>query len=165
MNPDGAPPGYRLCVGIMLFNREGLVFAGQRRDIEDAAWQMPQGGIDSGEPPRDAALRELDEEVGTDKVEIVAESKTWLTYDFPSPLKNRAWGGKFTGQAQRWFLMRFTGDDTDIDIDASDHAEFSAWRWMPLEDLVGEIIPFKRPVYRQIAAEFGPIIRDVSASG
>ena len=164
MIAEGPPPGYRPCVGMTLFNREGLVFAGQRLDIGEAAWQMPQGGIEDGELPRDAAFRELAEEVGTSKAEIIAESESWLTYEFPVELRRQAWGGRFAGQAQRWFLMRFTGDDSDIDIAASDATEFAAWRWMRLEDLVREIVPFKRPVYDQIAAEFGAVIRDASGS-
>jgi len=159
------PPGYRPCVGMMLFNRDGLVFAGRRRDIGEAAWQMPQGGIDAGEMPRDAALRELAEEVGTDEVEIVAEAEGWLNYEFPDELRHRAWGGRFAGQAQRWFLMRFTGGDSDIDIAASKPAEFEAWRWMPLDELVRGIVAFKRPVYDRVAAEFGPAIRGASDQG
>ncbi len=156
------PPDYRPCVGVMLFNRDGLVFAGRRRDIGDAAWQMPQGGIDAGETPRDAALRELAEEAGTDQVEIVAESEGWLTYEFPDELRDRVWGGRYAGQTQRWFLMRFTGEDSDIDVAASEPAEFGAWRWMRLDDLVRGIVAFKRPVYDRIAAEFGAAIRRTS---
>ncbi len=156
------PPDYRPCVGVMLFNRHGLVFAGRRRDIGVEAWQMPQGGIESGETPRDAALRELAEEAGTDQVEIVAESEGWLTYEFPDELRNRVWGGRYAGQTQRWFLMRFTGEDSDIDVAASEPAEFAAWRWMRLDDLVRGIVAFKRPVYDRIAAEFGAAIRRAS---
>lgn len=157
----GDPPlGYRPCVGVMLFNRQGLVFAGRRGDVGVEAWQMPQGGIDAGETPRDAALRELAEEAGTDKVEIVARSEGWLTYEFPGELRHRAWGGRYAGQAQLWFLMRFTGDDSDIDIAASRPAEFEAWRWMRLDALVRGIVAFKRPVYDRVAAEFGAAIKD-----
>ena len=153
-------PDYRPCAGVMLFNRLGLVFAGRRRDIDVAVWQMPQGGIDVGESPRDAALRELVEEAGTDKVEIVAESKGWLTYEFPDELRNRVWGGRYAGQAQRWFLMRFTGKDSDIYIAASEPSEFVAWQWMRLDELVHGIVAFKRSVYYCIAAEFDAAIRN-----
>jgi putative (di)nucleoside polyphosphate hydrolase len=160
--PDRAPAGYRPCVGLMLVNRDGLVFAGLRRDVGGAAWQMPQGGIDPGETPREAALRELVEEVGTDKVEIVAASGDWLTYDLPDTIRAKAWGGRYVGQAQRWFVMRFTGADSDIDIASSDPAEFTAWQWMPLDDLVRDIVAFKRPVYDRIASEFRDAIEAVS---
>ncbi len=162
MTANDPPPGFRPCAGVMLFNRDGLVFAGRRRDIGVEAWQMPQGGIDAGEIPRDAALRELAEEAGTGKVEIVAESEDWLTYEFPDELRGRAWGGRYAGQAQRWFLMRFTGEDSDIDIAATEPSEFAAWQWMRLDDLVDGIVPFKRPVYDRIAAEFGAVIRRAS---
>ncbi len=159
MTAPDPPPGYRACVGIMLFNRESLVFAGRRGDVAPAAWQMPQGGIDAGETPSDAARRELGEEIGTDKVEIVARSEGWLTYDFPDEPRGRVWDGRYAGQAQRWFLMRFVGEDSDIDLGASATPEFSAWRWMLLDDLVRGIVAFKRPVYDHIAAEFGALIR------
>ena len=162
MMADDPPPNYRPCVGVMLFNRHGLVFAGRRRDIGVEAWQMPQGGIDPGETPRHAALRELAEEAGTDKVEIVAESEGWLTYEFPDELRNRVWGGRYAGQVQRWYLMRFTGEDSDIDVAASEPSEFAAWRWMRLDDLVRGIVAFKRPVYDRIAAEFRAEIRRAS---
>ena len=162
MTAHDPPPDYRPCAGVMLFNRHGLVFAGWRRDIHVEAWQMPQGGIDAGEMPRDAALRELAEEAGTDKAEIVAESEGWLTYEFPDELRNRAWGGRYVGQAQRWFLMRFTGEDSDINIAASVPSEFTACQWMRLDDLVHGIVAFKRPVYDHIAAEFGAAIMSAS---
>ncbi len=162
MTTPDPPPGYRACVGMMLFNRDGLVFAGRRRDTGGAAWQMPQGGIDGGETPRGAALRELAEEVGTDRVEIVAECEGWLTYEFPDALRHRLWGGRYVGQAQRWFLLRFTGEDSDIDVAASKTPEFAAWRWMRLDDLVRGIVAFKRPVYDRIAAEFRGAIRPAS---
>lgn len=159
MTARDPPPGYRACVGMMLFNRDGLVFAGRRSDVATASWQMPQGGIDAGETPRDAALRELAEEVGTDKVEIVAQSAGWLTYEFPDELRGRAWGGRYAGQAQRWFVMRFTGEDSDIDLAASPTPEFASWRWMALDDVVRGIVAFKRPVYDRVAAELGAAIR------
>ena len=153
------PPDYRPCAGVTLFNRHGLVFAGRRRDIEVEVWQMPQGGIDVGEAPCAAALRELAEEAGTDKVEIVAESEGWLTYEFPERLRYRVWDGRYVGQAQRWFLMRFLGEDSDIDIAASEPSEFAAWQWMRLDELVHGIVPFKKLVYNCIAAKFDAEIR------
>ena len=154
------PSGYRPCAGVMLFNRHGLVFAGRRRDIDVEVWQMPQGGIDVGEAPRAAAMRELTEEAGTNKVQIVAESEGWLTYEFPDELRNRVWGGRYAGQAQRWFLMRFTGEDSDIDIAASEPSEFAAWQWMRLDELVHGIVAFKKSVYICIAAKFDAAIRN-----
>ncbi len=159
---DAPPPGYRACVGLMLINRDRLVFAGARSDSGGAAWQMPQGGIDAGETPRQAALRELVEEVGTDKVAIIAESEGWLTYDLPAAMRPGRWGGRYVGQAQRWYLMRFTGADSDIDIAAFETPEFSAWRWMRLDDLVRGIVAFKRPVYERVAREFRGAIGSMS---
>ena len=159
MTASDPPPGYRACVGVMLFNRDRLVFAGRRGDVAAAAWQMPQGGIDDGETPSEAALRELAEEIGTDKAEIVAQAEGWLTYEYPDELRGRAWGGRYAGQAQRWFVMRFVGEDSDIDLTASPTPEFTAWRWMRLDDLVRGIVAFKRPVYDRVAAELGGMIR------
>jgi putative (di)nucleoside polyphosphate hydrolase len=119
---------------------------------------MPQGGIDAGETPREAALRELGEEIGTTKAEILFESTQWLTYDLPPDLAKRSWGGKWRGQAQRWFAMRFTGVDADIRIDGP-HPEFSTWRWVARTALVAGIVPFKRPVYEALLAEFEPRLR------
>ena len=146
-------PRYRRGVGIMLLNRDGKVFVGRRIDQEEEAWQMPQGGIDRGETPRDAAFRELREEAGTDKAEIVAESKGWLTYDLPGALRGRLWRGRYIGQKQKWFAMRFQGRDEDIDL-ATHHPEFSAWRWVGHDQLVTLIVPFKRALYRDVLAEF-----------
>jgi putative (di)nucleoside polyphosphate hydrolase len=152
----GAPPGYRPCVGLMLLNRDGLVFVGRRDDTPDA-WQMPQGGIDAGETPREAAMRELREEIGTDRAEILAESRAWLRYDLPEELRGRLWGGGYVGQAQKWFALRFLGGDDDIDLDAH-HREFAAWRWVPLDDLTRLIVPFKRAVYDAVVEEFRPVV-------
>lgn len=150
---------YRPCVGVMLMNRDGRVFVGQRRDRFTEAWQMPQGGIDKGEDPRDAALRELWEETGVtaDLVQVVAETADWLPYDLPHDVVPNIWGGKYRGQKQKWFLMRFLGTDDQVDIETKD-LEFSAWRWQDKEDLVDRIVPFKRAVYAQVLQEFGPRI-------
>jgi putative (di)nucleoside polyphosphate hydrolase len=144
---------YRPNVGIMLVNPEGKVFVGKRIDTVGEHWQMPQGGIDEGEAPREAALRELREEVGTDRAEILAESKGWLRYDVPTAVAGKLWRGRWKGQRQKWFLMRFTGRDDDIDLEAH-HPEFVAWRWVEPEHLPELIVPFKRQTYRDVLAEF-----------
>lgn len=146
---------YRPCVGVMLVNAAGHVFVGQRRDRDQDAWQMPQGGVDAGEEARAAALRELWEETGVTaaKVTVEAESAGWLPYDLPHDLVPRIWKGRYRGQAQKWFLMRFQGVDGDIDI-ATEHPEFSEWRWLPAGELVASIVPFKRAVYEAVLAEF-----------
>lgn len=143
----------------MLVNRAGLVFVARRIDTTEEAWQMPQGGIDAGETPAEAALRELEEETGTGKAEIIAESRGWLTYDLPEPLRDRVWRGRYRGQKQKWFLCRFTGDDSDIDLDRGAHPEFSAWRWVEPEALPRLIVPFKRGLYRAVLAEFREHLR------
>jgi len=145
---------YRPCVGIMLIDRGGRVFVAQRINTPGEAWQMPQGGIDEGESPRRAALRELHEEIGTDKAEVLAESRNWWRYDLPAELVPRRWGGRYRGQEQKWFALRFLGTDADIDI-ATEVPEFRAWRWAELAELADIIVPFKRHIYREIIAEFG----------
>jgi putative (di)nucleoside polyphosphate hydrolase len=145
---------YRPGVGVMLFNRDGLVWVGQRTDAA-GGWQMPQGGIDEGEDPRVAALREMKEEIGTDKAEIIAESRDWYAYDLPAELHAvRLWGGRYRGQKQKWFALRFLGTDADIDLDADAHPEFTQWKWAPLATLPDFIVPFKRELYRQLVKEF-----------
>jgi putative (di)nucleoside polyphosphate hydrolase len=146
---------YRPAVGIMLVNPAGLAFVGRRIDMPAglAAWQMPQGGIDPGETPRRAAFRELKEEVGTDKAEILAETEGWLHYDLPSDIASRMWSGRWRGQRQKWFLMRFTGEDADIDP-ATEHPEFDAWEWVEPRRLPDLIVPFKRPLYCDVLSEF-----------
>jgi len=145
---------YRLGVGLMLFNPAGQVWVGQRLDQPaDAGWQMPQGGIDDGETPEQAALRELGEEIGTDKAEIIAASRDWLTYELPPHLLGVAWKGRYRGQKQKWFALKFLGTDADIDI-AAEHPEFGSWRWVEFAHLVELIVPFKRDLYLQVTAEF-----------
>jgi putative (di)nucleoside polyphosphate hydrolase len=144
---------YRPCVGIMLFNPDGKVFVGKRIDQTVESWQMPQGGIDKGETPKEAALRELQEEVGTAKAKIMAEMDGWVTYDLPEHLIGVALHGKYKGQRQKWFALRFTGQEADIDLTAHD-PEFSAYRWVSLEELPDLIVPFKREIYKQVIAAF-----------
>lgn len=157
MTPDEiAKLPYRPCVGVMLVNTDGHVFVGQRIDNNTAAWQMPQGGVDPGETPQEAALRELWEETGVlaDLVRIEAETRDWIPYDLPHDLVPNIWKGRFRGQKQKWVLMRFQGADDDVNID-TDHPEFSEWRWLPPDQLVAHIVPFKRDVYRRVLDQFG----------
>ncbi|MBR7707854.1 RNA pyrophosphohydrolase [Microvirga sp. SRT01] len=146
---------YRPCAGVMLVNREGLVFVGQRLDSTLEAWQMPQGGIDPGEDALTAATRELWEETGVapDKVELVAEAPGEFTYDLPPELIGKVWKGKWRGQVQRWFLFRFLGEDSDVDI-RTPHPEFRAWRWIKPAELPRVIVPFKRQLYEDVLAAF-----------
>jgi putative (di)nucleoside polyphosphate hydrolase len=155
-HPDETDRAYRPAVGIMLLNAANLVFVARRIDTAGEAWQMPQGGIDDGEAPRAAALRELEEETGTNKATILAESRRWLRYDLPAELAGKVWGGRYRGQRQKWFAMRFTGTDSDIDL-ATEHPEFMDWKWIPPEQLPGLITPFKRQLYRDILSEFAGI--------
>ena len=155
---DGNQLPYRRCVGMMVLNAQGRVFVGRRINIEvGEAWQMPQGGIDEGEGAKTAALRELAEETGTDKAEIIAESKGWYYYDLPKELIPKVWNGKYRGQQQKWYAMRFTGADSDINIETQ-HPEFSAWKWVELSELPDVIVPFKRALYAALVAEFEKMV-------
>ncbi len=150
---------YRPNVGAVLFNRDGLVFVARRADLPNAegeagGWQLPQGGIDEGEDPRGAVLRELAEEIGTDRAEIIGEHPDWLIYDLPRHLVGVALKGRYRGQRQRWFALRFTGDDRDIRLDLDPHPEFDAWRWTRLQELPALAVNFKRPIYEILTRSF-----------
>jgi putative (di)nucleoside polyphosphate hydrolase len=158
---------YRLCVGVVLFNRAGLVFVGRRiggpEHVDPThVWQMPQGGIDPGEEPWPAALRELREETNVRSVERAGEIAEWLNYDIPRDIAGLAWKGQYRGQTQKWFAMRFLGTDSEIDVanpDGTQEAEFAAWRWEPLQNLPELVVPFKRAVYERVAREFAPLAK------
>lgn len=158
MNNDSLP--YRPAAGIMLINGNGKVFVGQRMDSTLEAWQMPQGGIDAGEAPLTAALRELGEETGiaADKVELIATAREELLYDLPAELIGKLWKGRYRGQRQTWFLFRFIGDESDIDI-RTEHQEFRAWRWADPADLPAMIVPFKKALYEQVLDHFSEHIQ------
>jgi putative (di)nucleoside polyphosphate hydrolase len=149
---------YRPCVGVMLADERGRIFAGERIDTP-GAWQMPQGGIDRGETPREAALRELHEETGVPPSLVMLEAETagWVRYDLPPDLLGKVWKGRYRGQEQKWLLLRFHGSDADIDI-ATAHPEFSRWTWLDPRDLLDRIVPFKRAVYAEVLTEFAPYL-------
>jgi putative (di)nucleoside polyphosphate hydrolase len=161
-SPDRPDLPYRACVGIMVLNRAGLVFVGRRRggpEHVDAthAWQMPQGGVDPGEDPWAAALRELYEETNIRSVERLGEIEEWLTYDIPPDIIGQAWGGKYRGQKQKWYALRFTGNEREIDTahpGGGHEPEFIDWRWEPIQNLPALVVPFKRAVYEQVVAKF-----------
>jgi putative (di)nucleoside polyphosphate hydrolase len=144
---------YRAGVGIMLLNQNGQIFVGKRLDTTTEAWQMPQGGIDAGEEPFAAAMREMLEEIGTNKAKLIAESVGWYFYDLPTDLISKVWNGKFRGQKQKWFCLRFTGIDTDINLELH-HPEFCEWKWTEPHNLLDLIVPFKRELYQQLVNEF-----------
>lgn len=144
---------YRPCAGIMLLNKDGKVFVAKRIDTQVEAWQMPQGGIDEGEEPMDAAIRELEEETGVTDVRIIEEYDGWLTYDLPDELYGKVWQGKYGGQTMKWYVMRYNGEDSEINI-KTEHAEFSTWKWAKMSDLEDMIIPFKKEIYRTLAEKF-----------
>jgi len=139
--------------GIMLLNKAGQVFIAKRIDFISLAWQMPQGGIDEGESPQAAALRELEEETSIKSVELIARAKEWHTYRFPPELVSKLWGGQYSGQQQMWFLMRFLGEDDEINLQTA-HPEFNDWKWTSVDDLLEVVIDFKRDLYRAVIEEF-----------
>ena len=146
---------YRPNVGAVLFNKDGRVFVGRRADpAVTSAWQLPQGGIDDDEDPQVAVFRELQEEVGTADATVIGEHPEWLTYDLPTELIGKAFGGRYRGQRQRWFALRFNGEDSDIRLDRHSHPEFDAWRWAELAELPGLAVAFKRPIYEVLVRSF-----------
>ena len=153
---------YRKGVGMVLLNGQGHVFVARRIDTTAEAWQLPQGGIDDGEDPRDACLRELEEEIGTAKAEIIDETDDWLYYDLPEDIADKVWKGRYRGQKQIWYCLRFLGDDGDIDLD-TDHPEFCEWKWLPVEELPDMIVPFKRSLYIRIVDRFAAVARSLAA--
>ena len=145
---------YRLNVGAVLFGPDGRVLVGRRAGVAGAAWQLPQGGIDEGEDPRAAVFRELLEEIGTAKAEILAEHPDWLQYDLPEDLVGTAFKGRYRGHRQKWFALRFLGQDSDVRLDADPHPEFDAWKWVPLAELPDLAVAFKRTIYETLARDF-----------
>lgn len=157
MREDKTTLPYRPCVGIMLVNDGGKVFVARRIDTEGEAWQMPQGGIDEGEEPETAAFREMEEEIGTRNAQIIGQVDDWLQYDLPEHLMGRVWNGKYRGQTMKWFLMRYLGQDSDINLDMP-HPEFCAWKWLDISELTHAIVEFKRPLYADLVRQLGPIV-------
>jgi len=152
----GGPEEYRPCVAMLLFNRDGRVLVAERIDLPEAAWQLPQGGVDEGESARTAARRELNEEIGTDDVAFLSETPGWIAYDLPCHIAGVPWRGRYRGQRVRLVAFRFTGTDADIDLD-TDKPEFRTWKWIELEELPGLIVAFKRPLYEAAVREFGAL--------
>lgn len=155
-NPDTTTKPYRPCVGLALFNNKGEVFVGERIDTP-GAWQMPQGGIDPGEDIKKAAMREMKEEIGTDKAEIIRIAEHTVKYDLPEEIAKNLWDGKYCGQEQTWIALRFTGNDKDININSHDYPEFTNWQWVPFKEMLEHIVPFKRDVYEKVINMFNNI--------
>lgn len=155
---------YRRGVGIMLVNSSSQVFIARRNDVPGDAWQMPQGGIDRGETPRAAAYRELKEEIGTAEVDVIAESRDWLYYDLPQDVAKKAWGGRWKGQRQKWFLMLFKGTDADINV-ATSHAEFDTWRWASIQEIQSLAVSFKKRLYLSVLNQFAEILKATLGEG
>jgi putative (di)nucleoside polyphosphate hydrolase len=158
MTKDPLP--YRLNVGAVVFNTRGQVLVARRRDRPEGegGWQLPQGGIDAGEDPAVAVLRELREEIGTDAAEILGEHEGWLQYDLPAELVGKAFKGRYRGQRQKWFALRFLGQDSDIRLDADPHPEFDAWKWVELADIPALAVAFKRTIYERLAQDFARFV-------
>jgi len=150
---------YRPGVGIVLLNTRGEVFFGRRADLKEDAWQMPQGGIDTGETPQQAAMREFKEEIGTNKVDFIAESRGWFQHDVPLELAPKRWAGHWKGRRQKWLVMLFSGADADIKL-SGNYPEFDAWRWVPLEEVPSLAVSFKRQLYLDVIGEFSTVFRD-----
>ncbi|MCB9973441.1 MAG: RNA pyrophosphohydrolase [Rhodospirillales bacterium] len=153
---------YRPCVGLVLFNKDGKVFVGERLD-SPGGWQLPQGGIELGENIEHAALRELSEEVGTTSATILEIMDHTIRYDLPEGLRSTLWGGQYRGQEQYWIALQFTGKDSEIDLETHEHPEFSRWKWVALEEIIDLIVPFKREVYKQVACTFRPLAAEISS--
>jgi len=148
---------YRRCVGIMIINKEKKILVGKRIDHPSGFWQMPQGGIDENENPEEAVRREMMEEIGTNKAELIKVSSQWINYNIPlETLKTLPWGNKYIGQSQKWFAFKFTGQDSDINVDTK-NPEFSEWKWAKMDSIIDNIVPFKRDVYSKILEEFKDI--------
>ncbi len=146
---------YRPCVGMMILNKDNKVLVAKRLDNNADAWQMPQGGIDDGEDPHTAVYREMEEEIGTRNAEIIDEHRDWLKYDLPDHMIGKIWKGRYRGQRMKWFLMRYLGADSDINIE-TEHPEFSEWKWMDMDHIPQAIVDFKRPLYEQLVTYFTP---------
>lgn len=149
---------FRLGVGMMIINNKNKVFLGRRKDSKIATWQMPQGGMNIGETPSKAAFREMEEEIGSKKGIIIAETKNWYSYEIPKFMISKLWNGSYRGQKQKWFLIKFEGSDEDININTSE-PEFCEWRWVDVSELPNIIVPFKRKLYEEVIKEFGALIK------
>lgn len=154
---DHPPKDHRPCAGIVLINQKGFIFIGERRGLAGDNWQMPQGGINEGEAPIDAARRELLEETGIDQIEFLAEASSWHCYSIPEERRPKYWKNRYIGQCQRWFAFRFTGQDDDVNLDLHE-PEFSLWRWAPADEVLDVVISFKRQVYETVLDEFRPFL-------